>query len=389
MTAPLLLREGWRWVRFGDVVHEVRKTTNDPGAEGLTRVVGLEHLDSESLPINRWHELMDMSDGTSFTRVFRAGQVLFGKRRAYQRKVGVPDFDGICSSDVLVFEPKSSDLLPEFLPYIVQSDGFFGHALGTSAGSLSPRTKWQELAKYEFALPPHLAQVHIVGLLRATTALRSELDVCAAAAQRSRDAAISGASSEATEESLGSVLVACDYGLSLPPQNAGDLSILRMNNLNGDELKLDDLRWVKASAVADSDLVRPDDILFNRTNSVEHVGKVALVPPDIEPMAFASYLIRLRVDVSRVLPAFVTGFLQSSLGKARIRQHVTLGVSQANVNSTNLKKIRIPVPSLDAQVRIVDEWQRARRLQAAIHRHDAATHRLAGGLREDLLRGVV
>jgi type I restriction enzyme S subunit len=106
-----------------------------------------------------------LTEGTSFTRIFRSGQVLFGKRRAYQKKVSVPNFDGICSSDILVFEPSSDLLLPDFLPYIVQSDGFFEHALGTSAGSLSPRTKWQELAKYEFVLPPVEEQRRIGDLL--------------------------------------------------------------------------------------------------------------------------------------------------------------------------------------------------------------------------------
>lgn len=165
MRADRSLPEGWRWVRFGDVVREVRAATKDPEADGLRRVVGLEHLDSESLPLRHWNELSDLPDGTSFTRVFRAGQVLFGKRRAYQRKVAVPDFDGICSSDVLVFEPSNVELLPEFLPYLVQSDGFFDHALGTSAGSLSPRTKFQELAKYEFSLPSTSAQAEVVGIL--------------------------------------------------------------------------------------------------------------------------------------------------------------------------------------------------------------------------------
>jgi type I restriction enzyme S subunit len=165
MTDDRKLPEGWRWVRFGDVVREVRAATKNPMAGGLSRVVGLEHLDSESLPLRRWNELSDLADGTSFTRIFRAGQLLFGKRRAYQRKVAVPDFDGLCSSDILVFEPSTNELLPEFLPYLVQSDGFFDHALGTSAGSLSPRTKFQDLARYEFALPSLLAQAEIAQIL--------------------------------------------------------------------------------------------------------------------------------------------------------------------------------------------------------------------------------
>ncbi len=114
----------WQRVRFGDVVRNVNHNTRDPEGDGIERVVGLEHLDSESLPLRRWNELADLPDGTSFTRKFKTGQVLFGKRRAYQRKVALPDFDGICSGDILVFEPSSEALLPEFLPYVVQADGF-------------------------------------------------------------------------------------------------------------------------------------------------------------------------------------------------------------------------------------------------------------------------
>jgi type I restriction enzyme S subunit len=156
---------GWRLVKFGDVVENMNETARDPESIGLDRVVGLDHMDPESLSLKRWDNFSDLHEGTSFTRVFRAGQVLFGKRRAYQRKVSLPNFDGVCSGDILVFQPKNEELLSEFLPYLVQSDGFFAHALGTSAGSLSPRTKWQELAKYEFVLPPIAEQHRIVELI--------------------------------------------------------------------------------------------------------------------------------------------------------------------------------------------------------------------------------
>jgi len=130
------LEPGWRTVRFGEVVRNVDEAVRDAQMCGLERFVGLEHIDPESLRIKRWGLI---ADGTSFTRKFSAGQVLFGKRRAYQRKVAVADFDGLCSSDILVFEPADDHLLSELLPFIVQTEGFFQHALGTSAGSLSPR----------------------------------------------------------------------------------------------------------------------------------------------------------------------------------------------------------------------------------------------------------
>ena len=153
----------WRTVRFGEVVRDVYEAERNPLDAGLERFVGLEHIEPENLHLRQWGLLAD--GAISFTKRFRKGQVLFGKRRAYQRKVAVAEFDGICSSDILTFEPKGEDLLPELLPFIVQSEGFFEHALGTSSGSLSPRTRWSQLQDYEFPLPPKDEQRRIADIL--------------------------------------------------------------------------------------------------------------------------------------------------------------------------------------------------------------------------------
>lgn len=165
-TAPTSngdLPKGWRMVRFGEVVRDVNEAERNPLDAGLERFVGLEHIEPENLHLKQWGLLAD--GDISFTKRFRKGQVLFGKRRAYQRKVAVAEFDGICSSDILTFQPKGDDLLPELLPFIVQSEGFFEHALGTSSGSLSPRTRWSQLQDYEFPLPPKDEQRRIAEIL--------------------------------------------------------------------------------------------------------------------------------------------------------------------------------------------------------------------------------
>jgi len=172
------LKAGWRRVRFGDVVKLNLETSKDPAADGLDRYVGLEHLEPGDLRIRSWGEI---ADGTTFTNRFRPGQVLFGKRRAYQRKVALADFDGICSGDIYVLESRDPNLLlPELLPFICQTDGFFEHAVATSAGSLSPRTNWTSLAEYKLRLPPLDEQARIIRPLRATdttvSALRDTID---------------------------------------------------------------------------------------------------------------------------------------------------------------------------------------------------------------------
>ncbi|WKT60570.1 restriction endonuclease subunit S [Microbulbifer thermotolerans] len=157
------LKPGWNMVKFGEVVKNANLVERDPEINGIERVVGLEHIDPENLHVRRWNSV---SDGTSFTRKFVPGQTLFGKRRAYQRKVAFAEFEGICSGDILTFEPKEPKvLLPELLPFICQSDAFFDHALGTSAGSLSPRTSWKALQDFEFPLPPLDEQKRIAEIL--------------------------------------------------------------------------------------------------------------------------------------------------------------------------------------------------------------------------------
>lgn len=162
MAKAKTLPPKWKKVRFGDVVKNVNETERNPIEAGLERYIGLEHIEPENLRIKQWGLI---EDGTSFTKKFQKGQVLFGKRRAYQRKVAVADWDGLCSGDILTFESKNDELISELLPFIIQSEGFFEHALGTSAGSLSPRTRWSQLQDYEFPLPPRKEQERIAEIL--------------------------------------------------------------------------------------------------------------------------------------------------------------------------------------------------------------------------------
>lgn len=155
-------KTGWKKWRFDEVCRQVNTTSKDPEADGLHYVIGLEHIEPGNLHITKWDTL---EKETTFTRKFVKGQVLFGRRRAYQRKVAYAEFDGICSGDILVFEAIEEKLIPELLPFLIQSDGFFEKALATSAGSLSPRTKFKELADYEFLLPSKSEQKRLAELL--------------------------------------------------------------------------------------------------------------------------------------------------------------------------------------------------------------------------------
>ncbi|MDX8406222.1 MAG: restriction endonuclease subunit S [Mariprofundus sp.] len=183
------LKPGWKMVKFGEVVKNANLVERDPVASGIERIVGLEHIEPENLHIRRWNSA---EESTSFTRKFVPGQTLFGKRRAYQRKVAYAEFEGICSGDILTFEPKDKKiLLPELLPFICQSDAFFDHALGTSAGSLSPRTSWKALQDFEFLLPPLDEQKSIAEILWAADTLLEKRQVCRERTQELRRSCLS------------------------------------------------------------------------------------------------------------------------------------------------------------------------------------------------------
>lgn len=153
----------WEEISFGEIARSLTNAVKNPLSENLVRYVGLEHIEPGNIHIKSWG---NVADGTTFTRVFRKGQVLFGKRRAYQKKAAVAEFDGICSGDILVLEAIEKSLSPELLPFIVQSGRFFDCAVKTSAGSLSPRTKFKDLAKFTFRLPAKLdEQKRIADLL--------------------------------------------------------------------------------------------------------------------------------------------------------------------------------------------------------------------------------
>jgi type I restriction enzyme S subunit len=146
---------------FGDIA-ECDKKYPDHQKE-VERFVGLENIEADNFKLQGWGEI---ANGTTFSKRFVKGDVLFGKRRAYLKKVAVADFDGICSGDILVIRAKAKKILQGLLPYYILADAFIQHAVSTSAGSLSPRTKWKALVDLEVTIPDLKTQSTILEVLQ-------------------------------------------------------------------------------------------------------------------------------------------------------------------------------------------------------------------------------
>jgi restriction endonuclease S subunit len=360
MSSNATLKAGWTRIAFGDVVKLARERSSDPEGDGFERYVGLEHIDPGDFAIRRWG---NVAAGTTFTNVFRDGQVLFGKRRAYQRKVAVADFDGICSGDIYVFESKSEHLFPGFLPFICQTDRFFEHAVGTSAGSLSPRTNWSGLADYEFVLPPLEAQRR---LAVAFDALR----ICQESLHEVQRA------SEATRRSLLFAFFRPQRGPTdrfpkhwrrLRVGDAGDTQIgIRKHpgSLNGPNLRpylrvanvLDG--WIDWSEimeihVPDADLtrcaLRDGDILINKGNSMNLVGRSAIFRKQThDDCFFQDHLIRFRVR-DDVDAGFAQAYFQHLLYTLQFTRIAVASTSIATIPVDRFADLQFPLPPLEEQ----------------------------------------
>ena len=153
-------------VCLGDVARECRETCK--GDKSRYPVVGLEHLTPEEITLSEW----SVSGENTFTKFFHKGDVLFGRRRAYLKKAVVAPFDGVCSGDITVIAAKPERILPDLLPFVIQNDDLFDYAIGKSAGSLSPRVKWEYLREYEFELPEISEQRKLADLLWAMDATK-------------------------------------------------------------------------------------------------------------------------------------------------------------------------------------------------------------------------
>ena len=380
--------------RFADLVHLSSTRTADPLAAGIERFVGLEHIEPENLHIRSWG---NVADGVTFTNKFKPGQVLFGKRRAYQRKVAVADFEGVCSSDIYVFESKDPNkLLPELLPFICQSEGFFEYAVKTSAGSLSPRTNWKHLAEYEFPLPPVDEQRRIADLLWATddsivqhdNAAEKLYGVFSSKANNFfAELQQNNVSTEKLKDLCAQPIVngifrrRKDFGEGIRLVNVTDIySSFRVNESSLDRVRANEEEQERYSA-------KPGDVIFNRSSLVfEGVGHACLIPETQEPLVFECHLMRVRPNTKKILPEYLARLSLAKFGRNYI-ESVAKKTTMTTMNQQDLNNMPILVPDLNQQKIIVEQLDHIELKIEEIRKHIEVLRKLKSQMLNRLLTG--
>jgi restriction endonuclease S subunit len=375
------LKPGWKVWRFDQIATNVNVRIDNPSESGMEHYVGLEHLDPDSLRIRRWGSPDDV-EATKL--VFKKGDIIFGRRRAYQRKLGVAEFDGICSAHAMVLRAKPEVVLPEFLPFFMQSDLFMNRAVEISVGSLSPTINWKTLAVQEFALPPLEEQQRLVDVLQAIEHTKeAHHNIRQAADQLVRSMLSELLNGDWPVVELGSVVHETQYGLSINAGPDGQYPMLRMMNIENGLCVENDIKYVDLTE-KDFEAYRlvHGDVLFNRTNSYELVGRTGVYELEGDHV-FASYLVRIKTNKEKLEPKFLTLYLNSDFGRRQVLAYATKAVSQANVNASNLLRVRLPLPPLEMQQKVLDDIARAKSAEDAV----VARYSLLDGMKKRFLTG--
>ncbi len=367
-----LTPDDWNLLKLDEFIEQIKDSV-DPSTTNIQKYVGLKHMDSGNCQIRRWG---NPSDVRSTKYAFQPSNVLYGKLRPYLDKVVYAEFDGICSTDIIVLKAKNN-ANNIFISYLLHHPLVLNHAIATTTGVNHPRTSWKKLSKLKILLPPLPEQRNIAQVLSTIQTAREKTKSVIQATKELKKSMMkhlftygpippSKAGSVPLKETeigmvpeggdvvrLGDVIKGTQYGISMRGNPEGDYPILRMNNLIDGRIETLDLQYVDLDDDAfEKFRVNPGDILFNRTNSFELVGKTSLFNIR-DVFVFASYLVRAVPDITKLSPEYINYYLNWDSTQNRLKFLATRGVSQSNINATKLRNFIVSVPSLPTQQKIV------------------------------------
>ncbi len=348
MSADARPKPGWRRYRFDEIAVNVNERVDDPSEAGVEYYVGLEHLDSDSLTIRRWGSPTDVQ-ATKLR--FREGDIIFGRRRVYQRKLGVAHFDGICSAHAMVLRAKADLVVPEFLPFFMQSDLFMERAKTISVGSLSPTINWPALAREEFSLPPLDEQRRIASVFKEMEATCGAQRAVGRAAMRLHAAQIawfeqSGLTERVALNVLLSRIVSGTsvVGATVPPSD-GQYGVLKVSAVDPHGFQpYESKRLLREDDFNSALSVKSGDLIMTRANTPELVGEVCLVDRDYPSLMLCDKTLRLepKDSVDRYI-------LWEALQTDSVRQQLMsvatgTGRSMKNISQDKIRALIVAYP---------------------------------------------
>ena len=370
----------WPSVRVGDVFQKAEETILPVTLRGSVTYVGLENITQTSGSLLGNVVTDNPENIKSLKNVFCPGDILYGKLRPNLNKVWFADQKGICSTDIFVVRPLDKRVLPGLYTHLFRSSRFNEAVLGQLSGAQLPRIGWRSFANLEIPIPPLEVQKEIVAEIEG---YQKVIDGARAVVGNYRPHI--AVDPDWPMVRLGEVCERLQYGLSarLNTKEIG-YKTFRMNELI--DGKCVDSGNMKCCGISAEDFAKyrlvPGDILFNRTNSFEHVGRTGVFDLDGD-YCFASYLIRLSVSEDAANTFYVNTFMNTEAFQTGIKQYATRAIGQSNINAKSLGAYRIPVPPLTTQSRIVAEIEAE---QALVNANRELIYRFEKKIQDSLAR---
>lgn len=347
-------------VKLGEVAKERRESIKTDKAN--MPIVGLEHLIPQQVQLTEWSNDAD----NTFTKLFHKGDVLFGRRRAYLKKASLAPFDGICSGDITVIAPIENKIAPELLPFIIQNDAFFDYAVEKSAGSLSPRVKWEHLKNYEFELPGLEEQRKLAKILWAAEETKQAYKKLLQKTNDMVKAQFNSYQIECRQENnvtIGDIFVSIKNGATIKQNKIQDgYPITRIETISDRNVNRDKMGYAHIYDLEkySNYILQDGDILMSHINSIAHLGKSALYTKiKNEKIIHGMNLLCLKVDRNKTIPEFIWHFFQSPQFEKEIIKITKPAVNQASFTVSDLKQISLYLPSLKEQNEFVIFAQQA------------------------------
>lgn len=330
-----------------------------PIEEDRFTYLGLEHLDSGSLKVTRFgSEVAPIGEKL----VMHKGDVLFGKRRAYQKKVAIAPFDGIFSAHGMVLRPKEDVIDKDFFPLFISSDYFLDAAIKISVGSLSPTINWRDLKELEFELPDmdtqrKLAEVlwSINDTMEAYKRLISVTDELVKSQFMEQFSMSQAESNGWSIVPVSSVVIKPLSGEWGQEDTAGTgVKVLRTTNFT-DSGFIDYTEVVRRSIElkkVEAKALRDGDILIEKSggSDTKPVGRVVFYQETSENFLFNNFTALLRPNTPKLNSRFLFTFLFVTYwnGGTKLYENKTTGIHNLKL-ADYLDNTMIPIPPVEDQ----------------------------------------
>lgn len=365
------LPENWLNVHLGSIIDYGKSDKAQPHEIcDDTWVLELEDIEKNSSKILKKKYFLERQSKSTKNK-FNKGDILYGKLRPYLNKVVIADESGVCTTEIVPI--KCNELLNnEFIFFWLKSPFFLNYVTRVGHGVNMPRLGTEDGKKAPFVLPPLAEQKEIARLLQQYFAkveqTKSHLKAIPKLLTTFRQSVLADAvsgklKSELIEANvfkdtlLNELILDSKNGISKRKGEHGDLlNVLRLADFSNAKRIYGNERQINLDKKeAEKYSLKTDDILVIRVNGSEDLaGKFIHYTEVDKPEAFCDHLIRLRLDVDRILPAYLLYITNIGHGRNYLRNSLSTSAGQNTINQTSIKNLRFKLPPLQTQFKIVE-----------------------------------